>query len=155
MKPLALLAAVAGAAVVLTACSQTSRTSAPQASPATITHSAVLINCPQLYDAWRNGPAKNVVAALNAVDSASTGDIGAQTAALKKAASAFVTAARYPMPACADPKGYWDALMMHVSAAASSVNSAAGTTSITVALKDVPQLERELSAELKRTTEAK
>lgn len=156
MKPLALLVAMAGAAVVLTACSQTSRTSAPQASPPTSTHSAVLINCPQLYDAWQNGPAKKIVAALNAVDSVSTvDDIHAQIAALKKAAPQVATAARHPMPTCADPKGYWTALLLHVNAAASSANSRAKTTPITVALKAVPRLERELSAELKRTAAVK
>jgi hypothetical protein len=155
MKRRALAAAAAGT-VVLTACSQTAPTSAPHAGTTPTTHAAVLVNCPQRYDAWQNGPAKRVVAALNAVESASTGDdIAAQTAALKKAAPAVATAARYHIPACADPKGYWDALLMHVNAAASSVNSAAGTTSIRPALKGVPHLQHELSAELRRTAEAK
>ena len=163
MKPLALLTAAAGAIAILTACSQTSHTSAPQASPAGVAHSAhpaVLVNCPKLYDTWKNGGAKTVIAAVNAVDSASmVGDIQAQIVALKvalkKATPAVDTAASYPMPACADPKGYWNALLLHVNAAAGSAKSATGTASITVALKAVPQLERELNAELKRTTEVK
>jgi hypothetical protein len=55
------------------------------------------------------------------------------------------------MPACADPKGFWTALLMHVNAAASTKSSGSGTASITLALKGVPTIERELSGELKNT----
>jgi ABC-type glycerol-3-phosphate transport system substrate-binding protein len=155
VKSLALLATVAGIAVVA-ACSQTSQTSAPQASPGTITHFAGPVNCHQSYDAWARGPAKEVIVALNEVGSVGgVGDIRVQTAALKKAGPALVTAGSYPIPACADPKGYWNALLMHVSAAANSVKSADGAAPITAALKGVPQLERKLSAELRRTAGVK
>jgi mevalonate pyrophosphate decarboxylase len=40
---------------------------------------------------------------------------------------------------------------MHVNAAAGSASSESGRASITLALKGVPTLKRELSAELKRT----
>jgi hypothetical protein len=165
MKPTALAAAAAGALVTLTACSHSAATSAAPASGATATHSAVThsatqsaapVNCPRKYDAWMRGPAKKLVATLNAVGSPSTGqDRTAQTAALKKAKLAVASAARNPIPSCADPKGYWTALLMHVNAAAGSANSASGRASITLALKGVPELESELSAELTRTAGVK
>lgn len=161
MKPLALLAAV-GAVAILAACSQTSRTSATQTSPAkqtspaNVTRPPALVNCPQLYDNWKNGAAKKTIAAVNAVASAiSANDISAEIAAVKKAAPAVDTAASHPIPACADPKGYWDALLLHVNAAVGSVKSATGRASIMVALKGVPQLEHELSAEVKRTAQVR
>jgi hypothetical protein len=155
MRLLRLVAGAAGAVVLLTSCSQTSRTSTPQASPAHTIHAAVLVNCPKLYDSWKAGSAKEIIAAVNAVASASlVNEIQVQVAALKKAEPAVGTAGNYPIPACADPKGYWTALLLHVNAAAASVNKSAGTASITVALKSVPLLERELNAEVKRTASA-
>jgi hypothetical protein len=165
MKPLAVLAAAAGATVVLAGCTATSGSSAAQsgtspsaaspsaASTATARHAPAAIACPKSYGAWKNGPGQDVITAVNAVVTASKGvDIQAQEAALKKAAPAIDAAASHPIPACADPKGYWDALMLHVNAAAESLKSATGTKTLTLALKSVPQLDRELKAEVKRTT---
>ena len=59
------------------------------------------------------------------------------------------------MPACADPKGYWTALLMHVSAAASTGASGPRPASVIVAMKGVPKIERELRTELKTTTGVK
>jgi hypothetical protein len=148
MKPFALAVVTAGAVVALAACSHGASTAAAPAGAATATHSAAPVNCPQLYHAWRHGPAKQLITAIDAVDSASTAKhIAARTAALKKAGAVVARAARYPIPACADPEGLWTALLMHVNAA----GSASGRKSITRALKGVSTLERELSAELKRT----
>ena len=160
MKPLAVLAAAAGATVVLAGCTATSGSSAAQsgtspsaASTAMTRHAPAAIACPKSYGAWKNGPGQDVITAVNAVVTASKGvDIQAQEAALKKAAPAIDAAASHPIPACADPKGYWDALMLHVNAAAESLKSATGTQTLTLALKSVPQLDRELKAEVKRTT---
>ena len=160
MKPLAVLAAAAGVVVVLAGCTSSSGTSATQsgasASPASTTttsHGAVSIACPKSYGVWKSGPAKEVIAAVNAVVTASSsGDMQDQEAALRTAAPTIDVAASHPIPACADPKGYWDALMLHVNAAAESLKSATGTKSLELALKDVPQLDREFKAEVKRTT---
>ncbi|HUK72000.1 MAG TPA: hypothetical protein VLW50_25070 [Streptosporangiaceae bacterium] len=159
MKPFA-LAAAAGAIVALAACSNSAATSAGPSRNATGTTSAAgrpaaLVSCPRQYDAWRRGPAKKLVAALQTLDTAgATGDSAVPTTALKKAAPTIASAARYPIPACADPKGYWTALLMHVNAAAGSAASPSGRASVTLALKGVPKLEEELSAELKRITGA-
>ena len=185
MKPYALAAAAAGAAVALAACSSSAATSAAPSSSATGTHTAAArsapahstpahsaaarsarahsapahtaapVNCPRVYDAWKRGPVNKLVAALQALDSASAaGDSAARAAALKEAEPAIASAGRDPTPACADPKGYWTALLMHVNAAAGSASTASERASITLALKGVPELADELNAELKRTAGA-
>jgi|GEM_PF-3089816 len=163
MKPLTVLAAAAGTVAVLAGCTANSGTSAAQsgtsASPAataTPSHGTASIACPKRYTTWKNGPGKEVVAAVDAVVVASrNGDIQAQQAALKKAAPAVDAATSNPMPACADPKGYWSALMLHVNAAAQSLKSGSGTDSVKVALHDVPKIDRQLNAEVKRTAAAR
>jgi hypothetical protein len=155
MKPLALLAA-AGALVALAACSSHSSTAAAPKHRVVVTHPAVLVNCPKEYEAWTRGPAKDLLTALTAVDSANAaGDTSALVVALKQATPAVGKAAHSPMPACADPKGYWTALLMHVNAAASTGASGARPASVTVAMKGVPKIERELRTELKTTTGVK
>jgi len=161
MKPIALAAAAAGVLVTLTGCSQGAATSAAPASSADATHAAASnaaarVTCLHRYDAWMRGPVRYLLAALNAIGSASSGgDITARKAALKNAKPAVASAARSPIPACADPKGYWTAMVMHVNAAAGSASSASGRASIMVALKGMPELEGELSTELTRTVGVK
>ena len=67
------------------------------------------------------------------------------TAALKKNKLAVARAARHPVPACADPSGYWNVLLMHVTAAASTVSA----SSMRAAMKGVPEIDHQLTAELK------
>ena len=154
MRPLA-LCAVTGALVALAACSHPAAT-ATGVKHVTVTHSAVLVNCPQEYDAWKHGPANFLLSELNTLDSASTTqDMPALTAALKKVRPAVLGAVRYPIPACADPKGYWTALLMHVNAAAANVGSASGAASIKKALKGMSAIEHELRTELKSTAGVK
>jgi hypothetical protein len=160
MKSLAV--AAAGAAVVgLAACSQTTPHTAPPASPSTA-HTAAPANsgtsgpvapvsCKQQYVAWEHGHGKKLIAALNAVGSAgAAGDAHVLTTALKKAKPAVARAPRHPMPACADPKGYWSVLLMHVNAAVASGSSA---SSVRAAMTGVPKIEHELTAELRTTTQ--
>ena len=71
------------------------------------------------------------------------------SAELKKAKPAVRVAARTPMPACADPKGYWTILLMHVNAAASGTTS---TSSVQAAIADVPEIVHRLMAEVKRNS---
>jgi hypothetical protein len=171
MKRLALV--VVGAAVAgLTACTSSTPSPAPASHPTTSNSSsgssspststsqdasgssaaampAAPARCKQAYDTWKQGKGKGLVAALNAVGSAEeTGNIQLLKAVLKTTKPALTRAARYPMPTCADPRGYWPVLLMHVNAAATSKGSSAA---LTVAMKGVPTLTRELNAELKRT----
>lgn len=86
------------------------------------------------------------MAALHTVSEASSaGNAQVFKAELQKAKPAVAKATRYPLPGCADPRGYWTVLMMHVTAAVSSKGSAA---SARAAMKGVPAIERELAAEL-------
>ncbi len=145
MKRIAL--AAAGAAVAgLTACSQ----AAPPASHGTAAP-VVPVSCHQRYATWQHGEGKGVMAALDAVSSAGTaGDSHALVAALRKARPAVDLAASHPIPACADPRGYWDVLLMHLNAAAASKSS---TSSARAAMTGVPKIEHELTTELKSTAQ--
>ena len=105
------------------------------------------VSCSQRYDAWRHGKGKGVIAALDAVSSAETaGHTHVLMAALKKSRPAVSQAAHHPVPACADPRGYLNVLLMHVNAAAVRGGSA---SSVRAAMLGVPKIEYQLSAELK------
>ena len=140
---------VAGAAVAgLTACG--GNAAAPTA--ATSPHSVrVPVSCSQQYSTWTHGPGKGLIAALDAVSSAETaGDTKMLSVTVTKNRTAISSAARHPVPACADPRGYWYALLMHVTAAAANVRS---TSTMHAALQGMPKIEHELTAELKQTTQ--
>jgi len=149
MKGLAL--AAAGAAVIgLSACSHPA---APSTAPASHGSGTPIppVSCSQQYSTWKHGQGKGVIAALSAVSSASTaGDAQVLTAALHQAKPAVARAAHHPIPACADPRGYWDVLLMHVNAAVASKGSAA---SVRAAMQGVPKIEHNLIAEVKRTAQ--
>jgi len=143
LKRIIAVVAVAAAAG-LTACTNTAAPAAAPASPSV----RVPVSCSQQYNTWEQGQGKGLVAALNAVSSAETvGDTQALMATLDKSKPAIATAARHPMPACADPRGYWDVLLMHVTAAAATKSSASG---VQAAMQGVPELEHQLTAELKQ-----
>jgi hypothetical protein len=144
MKRLAL--AAAGAAVAgLAACSHSAATTAGSA-PHSAT--AVPVSCGQQYRAWAHGQGEGFMAALSAVSSAQTaGDTQVLTAALTKAKPAVAKAARHPIPACADPRGYWSVLLMHVNAAVASKLSA---SNVRAAMQDVPKIHNKLAEEVKQ-----
>lgn len=141
----------AGAAVVgLTACSQNTAHTAAPASPGTATRAAP-VSCSQQYGAWEHSHGKGLLATLSTVSSAgAAGDAHVLTAALKKARPAVARAASHPIPACADPRGYWSVLLMHVNAAAARHSSA---SSVRAAMTGVPKIERELIGEVKRMSQ--
>jgi hypothetical protein len=147
MRGLAL--AAAGAAVIgLTACSHAA---APSAAPASHGSGTPIppVSCSQQYSTWKHGQGKGVIAALDAVSSAvAAGDAQALTATLKQAKPAVARAAHHPIPACADPRGYWDVLLMHVNAAVAGKGSA---SSVRAAMQGVPKIEHNLMAEIKNT----
>jgi hypothetical protein len=140
--------AAAGAAVVgLTACSHTAAPAASPASHGSVSATKVPVSCSQQYHTWKYGHGKGVIAALHAVSAAgAAGDSQALTVALKKAGPVVAKAAHHPIPACADPRGYWDVLLMHVNAAVVSKHS---PSSVRAAMKAVPKIERELTVEVK------
>jgi hypothetical protein len=115
-------------------------------------------SCLLQYRLWNSGPAhaagENLVAALNTLQAAtSASDIPTTAAALKRAGTAARTLARYPIPVCADPKGYWHAVIVRIRAAADGAAASNGQT-LTIAetaLKQMPTLERKLATELQGT----
>jgi hypothetical protein len=145
-----IIAAVAVAAAAgLTACSNTATPApaAPAAAPASHQSVRVPVSCSQQYTTWNHGQGKGLIAALEAVSSAQTaGDTQVLTARLNQTRPAIARAARHPVPACADPRGYWDVLLRHVTAAADTKSSA---SSVQAAMKGVPAIEHQLTAELK------
>jgi hypothetical protein len=137
-------------AVALTACSHSTPPSAAPVSHASGTPIAP-VSCSQQYSTWKHGDGRGLIAALGAVSAAETaGDAKVLTAALAKARPAVARAARHPVPACADPRGYWSVLLMHVNAAVASKGSA---SSVRAAMRDVPKIEHKLIAEVKGTTQ--
>jgi hypothetical protein len=148
MKALAIV--TVGAAVIgLTACSHSTTPKAAPTSRGTGTGTAIApVSCSQQYRTWNNGEGKGVMEALNAVTSAATArDAKALTAALHQATPAVAKAARHPIPACADPSGYWSVLLMHVNAA---VSSKASASNVHAALQDVPKIHNKLVDEVKQ-----
>lgn len=126
--------------------SQAGRSAPAAGSAATPTVAPAV--CKQRYDTWQQGPGKGLVVTLSNVGSASVvADAQALSTALKNAQPALERAAQHPMPVCADPKGYWMTLLMHVNAAAGSKEAA----SRTAAMRGVPTVTRALLAELKHT----
>jgi hypothetical protein len=138
----------------------TAATATAAASTAAATHPAAAPSCKQQYKTWKYGPArpvgKKLTATLKAVQSAgATEDLPATLAALKKAGKTAARLESYPMPACADPRGYWEKILARIQAAGDNAGAGSGLSGLILAeapLKDVPGLEAKLSAELKRTT---
>jgi hypothetical protein len=148
------LAAAAAAAAGLTACSHSSASISAPATHGTAVGAAIgapPVGCRQQYQTWEHGPGKGLIATFHAVSVASTAaDHQALTTALKKARPVIARATRYPVPACADPRGYWTVLLMHVNAAATGKSSASTEQA---AVRGVPEIEQELTAELKATVQ--
>lgn len=135
-----IVAAVGAALAGLTACSSAA---APAAAPG---NAPIPVSCTQKYQTWEHGQGAGLVTAIHTVSVASTaGSARVLAAALNKAKPDVARAARYPVPACADPAGYWDVLLMHVSAAAASTRS---VSSMRAAMQDVPKIYGQLAAEL-------
>lgn len=142
-----IIAVVAVAAAGLAACSHPAAPAAPAAASAGHPSVRVPVSCRQQYNTWNHGQGKGLIAALDSDSSAETaGDTRVLTAMLKNTRPAISRAARHPVPACADPRGYWDVLLRHVTAAAASTGSA---SSMRAAMKGVPEIEYQLTAELK------
>jgi hypothetical protein len=134
----------AAAAAGLTACSNAA---APAAAPTSQPSVRVPVSCSEQYDAWNSGAGKGLIAILGSLSSAEkAGDIKVLAATLGSTKSAISRGTRHPVPACADPPGYWDVLLRHVSAAAADTRSA---SSMRAAMHDVPMIDHQLTIELK------
>jgi hypothetical protein len=111
----------------------------------------VPVSCSQKFQAWDRGAGSGLIATFHTVSVAATaGDLKVLKVTLKKAKPAVARAASHPVPACADPRGYWSVLLMHMSAAVASTGS---VSSMRAAVKDVPKIEQALTAELPGSSE--
>lgn len=116
--------------------------------------------CKQQYAAWKASPAKagadKMVAAMEKVQSAADAEDIPETDTDLKAAGNDAAALRaYPMPACADPAGYWPRILTDIKAGGDNAGAASGLGGMILAmepLKKVQPLESKLTTELKRTT---
>jgi hypothetical protein len=158
-----LVGAALAAGLTMTACGSGGGSAASGGSPAASAGpgaaSSPSTSCLLQYRLWNTGPAhaagENLVAALNTLEAAtSTSDIPTTAAALKRAGTAARKLEHYPIPVCADPKGYWHADLARIRAAADNAGTSGGQGALTLAevtLKQMPTLERKLAAELKGT----
>src|SRR5215469_7404828 len=111
--------------------------------------------CAQQFTAWQNGPAEavaeKIVPSLNQVQSsAKTEDIPELNAALKAVGTIAQQLQAYPMPACADPAGYWTQMLGYLKAAGDNAGSSSGLAGLLTAiapLEKVPGVEASLQAE--------
>ena len=154
-----LASAALAAGLTLTACGSGGGSAASAGSGGAAAASTPPQVCLQQYRSWNSGPehaaGENLVTALNSLESAISGsDVATTGAALQDAGQAAKVLALYPIPKCADPKGYWHAGLVRIQAAADNAVSAKGQQVLTLAegaLKQMPVLDRQLAAELKRT----
>jgi len=152
--------AALAAGLTLMACGSGGGSAAPAGSEGGLAASAPPSpSCLQQYRLWSSGPAhaagENLTAALNILQAASSAsDIGATSAALKRAGVAARTLAQSPIPACADPRGYWRTVLVRIQDAADNAGTSQGQGALTIAqgvMKQMPELERKLATELQVT----
>lgn len=115
------------------------------------------LTCQQQYDNWRNGPAKGVGQGLKGDGAALTKagnseDIPAINAALKKLGDDAAALEAYPMPACADPHGYYPQMLADFKAAGDNAGTSSGLGGLMLAMepaKKAETLSSNIDAELK------
>jgi len=161
-KILTALGAVAALVLIAGGVDAMASSSGQRAAPAAATSPTVQTSasCEQQYEGWKTGPARAVAEKLttdlNAVSSAGTAeDVPEMTSALQAVGADAAALRQYPMPACADPAGYWNTMLSRIKAAGDNAGSATGLSALLLAeapLQTVPGLESKLTAELKRTT---
>ena len=154
-----LAGAVLAAGLTSTACASAGGAVASAGSGGGSLAPAPSPSCLQQYHVWGSGPehaaGENLTAALNRLQAASSSsDIPATSAALKRAGMAARTLEHYPIPTCADPKGYWHAVLLRIEAAAGHAGTSKRRAAPALAaevLRQLPVLERKLATELKGT----
>ena len=121
------------------------------------------LTCAQQYTAWKNGPAnadgKQLEAAAASLSAdGKTEDIPAMDADLKTLGTDAARLEAYPMPACADPAGYWEQYLGQMKAAGDNAGTATGLGGLILAeapLKQVPAIQSKLTTELAKTAGVK
>jgi hypothetical protein len=154
-------------AAVLTACGTSPggqpshpATAATRSSPPASTVAGTTAACAQQYHAWQNGPAHPAIIRFEAAQQilaqdSSSGKPALIAAALNVLGHQAAALARFPVPPCADPHGYFAALLSRVVTVTSEVGPGATLADLQQAvsqLGSVFSLESDFTAELKQTT---
>jgi hypothetical protein len=153
-------------AAVLTACGASSGgqpshpATTPGSSPPASTVAGTTAACAQEYHAWQNGPAHLTIikfeAAQEVLDKeSSSGQVTLIAAALNILGQRAAALASFPVPSCADPQGFFAALLSQIVAVTGEVGPDATLTDLQQAinqLSSVFSLESDFTAEVKQTT---
>jgi hypothetical protein len=121
---------------------------------------AVPQTCAQQYAAWKSGVGAGEASAIEADSNALTAagkasDVKKMDEALATLGTDAATDKSHPMPACADPAGYWPQILSALQAAGDNASVTPGLGGLLTAeapLKPVTGLESKLHDELARTT---
>jgi hypothetical protein len=154
---LAAAALLAGAIAAFVVATPSHNTSANTAAAAAASPTQTALSCNQQYAAWKTGPArdqaKQLTSDLKAVQAAGDSeDVPELTSGLQTVGNDAKALEQYPMPACADPAGYWNKILTRVQAAGDNAGSSSGFGALMLAeapLEALPGLESKLDAELK------
>ena len=122
------------------------------------------LTCAQQYQAWKTGPADMLAKRTFGPDdtaltaAGNSDDIPAMDSALAKLGQDAGQLEQYPMPACADPAGYWTQMLADLKAAGDNAGATSGLGGLITAMapaEKVKPLDADLSAELARTAGVK
>lgn len=154
-------------AAVLTACGTGSggqpshpATTAASSSPTASTVAGTTAACAQQYHAWQNGPAHSSIIKFEAAQQvlakdSSSGHPALIAAALNLLGQQATALARFPVPPCADPHGFFANLLSQVVTVTGQVGPDATVADLQQAISQlgsVFSLESDFTAEVKQTT---
>jgi hypothetical protein len=154
-------------AAVLTACGPGSggqpshpATTAASSSPTASTVAGTTAACAQQYHAWQNGPAHSAIIKFEAAQQvlakdSSSGHPALIAAALNLLGQQATALARFPVPPCADPHGFFANLLSQVVTVTGQVGPNATVADLQQAISQlgsVFSLESDFTAEVKQTT---
>jgi hypothetical protein len=133
----------------------------PSAGPSA--HQAAAQTCKQQFETWKasgvqtivNGPLKTDLRKVEAAGSDE--DLVTLKSGLVAVGKDAARLAAYPMPNCADPKGYWGKMLGLLKAAGDNVSTGSGLGALILAeapLQKIPAVQAKLSAELKKAAGA-
>ena len=155
------------AAAVLTACGTSPggqpshpATTAASSSPPAGTVAGTTAACAQQYHAWQNGPAHPAIIKFEAAqkvlaEDSSSGKPALIAGALNVLGQQAAALARFPVPSCADPHGYFATLLSRVVTVSGEAGPGATLADLQQAvtqLGSVFSLESDFTAEVQQTT---
>lgn len=121
------------------------------------------LTCAQQYANWKSGPASAAAekAQADASSLSAAGnldDIIGMVSAIEAVGADAGALQRYPMPACADPAGYWSQVLAELKAAGGNAGTSSGLGALLLAvapLRQLPATQAKLDAELTTTVGVK